>query len=249
MRQFVTREVRRTAAEIGLPLIEVETNLREFSDGFSCSWERHHGAAIAAVAHFLAPTFGKIYIPSTYTLPCVVPYGSHPGVDPLWSSKFLELVHDGAEATRFDKIGALTSWDVAVRNLRVCWEMVEGQYNCCRCTKCLWTMAFLRAHGALERASTFPLPLDLHRLGANALEKPEERYRFIQALAKVEQRGDDPDLADAIRRLLDKRPSLWFALRRSLRRSWWSTYARLRRGARVCLQFARGLRLSARDAA
>jgi hypothetical protein len=228
LRQLVTRELRRTAQEIELPLIEVETNLREFSDSLSFSWEDQHGAGLAAVGHFLAPSFDKIYIPSSYALPFLFPYGSHPGLDPMWNSKSLELVHDGIEATRFDKIGALRSWDAAVRNLRVCWQLVEGQYNCCRCRKCLWTMAFLRAHGILERAASFPVALDLHRLSEQGADATEHRYRLIQALAKVEPRGDDPALVDALRSALNRKDSVLRSFRRSARRQRLFVYQRLK---------------------
>jgi len=228
LRQLITRELRRTAKEIGLPLVEVETNLREFSDNAQFSWEEQHGAALAAVAHFLAPSFDKIYIPSSYALPFLAPYGSHPGLDPMWNSSSLELLHDGVEATRFDKIGALSSWDVAIRNLRVCWQLVEGQYNCCRCRKCLWTMAFLRAHGLLEKAATFPLGLDLHKLSEQAADFTEHTYRLIQSLAMIEARGDDPALAAALRSALERKESLLGSLRRSARRQRRLVYERLK---------------------
>ncbi len=228
LRQLITRELRRTAEEIELPLIEVETNLREFSDSSSFSWEDQHGAGLAAVAHFLAPSFDKVYIPSSYALPFLFPYGSHPGLDPMWNSKSLELVHDGIEATRFDKIGALSSWDTAVRNLRVCWQLVEGQYNCCRCRKCLWTMALLRAHGVLGRAASFPVALDLRRLSEQGADATEHTYRLIQALAKVEQRGDDPALAEALRNALNRKDSFLGSFRRSARRQRVFVYERLK---------------------
>lgn len=227
LRQLITRELRRTAEEIGLPLIEVETNLREFSDNAQFSWEDQHGAALAAVAHFLAPSFDKVYIPSSYALPFLFPYGSHPGLDPMWHSNSLELLHDGIEATRFDKIGALSAWDVAVRNLRVCWQLVEGQYNCCRCRKCLWTMAFLRAHGLLEKAATFPVALDLDRLSVQGADVTEHTYRLIQSLAKIEAAGNDPAFADALRNALDRKESFLSLFRRSARRQGRFVYERL----------------------
>jgi hypothetical protein len=239
MRQLVTTELRRTVERIGLPLIEVETNLRELSDNVDFSWEQQHGAAMAAVAYFLAPSFHKIYVPSTYALPFVVPYGSHPGLDPLWSTRNLDIVHDGIEATRFDKIGALSSSEIALRSLRVCYELVEGQYNCCRCTKCLWTMAFLRAHGALARATTFPQPLDLRALSETTLVKPEERYRFLQALATLDRRRDDHELAAAMRRALQRRKSLRDRATRSLRRMRRSIRTSARRTVHECREFAR----------
>jgi hypothetical protein len=239
MRQLATTELRRAAERIGLPLIEVETNLRDLSDSFGLSWEAQHGAAIAAVAYFLAPSFRKVYVPSTYALPFVAPYGSHPGVDPLWSLGQLDVVHDGAEATRFDKIGAVSTWDLALQTLRVCYDLSQGQYNCCRCRKCLWTMAFLRAHGALAQARTFTNPLDLHALSEATLEKAEERYRFIQALAALERRRSDPELEAAVRKLLHRRHSTRYTATRSLRRLRHSVLASLRRTVRECRGFAR----------
>ena len=234
MRELILRELRGTADEIGLPLIEVETNLRELSNGLGFSWEHQHGAGLAAVAHFLAPGFEKIYVPSTYALPFLAPYGSHPGLDPLWGSPYLELVHDGIEATRLDKIGALSQWDTAVRNLRVCWALAEGQYNCCRCSKCLSTMALLRAHHALERARSFPVPLDLQRLSEAAPELTEQRYRFIQVITKLEQRGDDPALVDSLRKALNPGHSLRRSLRHSAQRLRSSSYSWLRKAVRTC---------------
>jgi hypothetical protein len=239
MRQLVTTELRRTVERIGLPLIEVETNLRELSDTFNFSWEQQHGAAMAAVAYFLAPSFHKVYVPSTYALPFVVAYGSHPGLDPLWSTPHVDIVHDGIEATRFDKIGALSSWEIALRSLRVCYQLVEGQYNCCRCTKCLWTMAFLRAHGVLARATTFPQPLDLRALSETTLVKPEDRYRFLQALAMLDRRRDDPELAAAMRGALQRRKTLRDRATRSLREMRRAVRTSARRTVHECREFAR----------
>jgi hypothetical protein len=239
MRELATTELRRTAQRIGLPLIEVETNLRELSDSFGFSWEKQFGAAIAAVAYFLAPSFRKVYVPSGYALPFVRPNGSHPGVDPLWNTEHLDVVHDGVEATRYDKIGALSESDVALQSLRVCYELVEGQYNCCRCRKCLWTMAFLRVHGALTRATTFAQPLDLSALSNTTPQTPEERYRFLQSLATLDRRGDDPELAAAMRTALQRRRSLRDGATRPLRRLRQSVRVSLRRTARECREFAR----------
>jgi hypothetical protein len=205
-RELAMRQLRKVSEAVGLPLIEVETNLRDFSDGLNFSWEPQHGAALAAVAHFLAPGFDKIYFPSSFALPFLLPFGSHPGLDPLWGSSSLEINHDGIEATRFDKIGALSDWDLALQNLRVCWQVVEGQYNCCRCRKCLWTMAFLRSFGVLECATCFPCELDLQALGRQHADQYEQRYRLFQAISHIESMGGDPELVDALHKVLQQKP-------------------------------------------
>jgi len=199
----VVVELRRVARGLGLEILEVQTNVRSFG-GQYVSWDDYHGAAMAAVAHFLSSRFAKIFIPSSFAYAFLFPYGSHPGLDPLWGSESIELVHDGCEAGRFEKIEALAAWDVAVRNLRVCWQLVEGKRNCCLCRKCLWTMAFLRACGALEHAGGFEQPLDLMALRQHPPRRADEQARFVQALAAVERRGDDPELAECLREGLER---------------------------------------------
>ena len=204
-RKRVSAALRRAARELELEFVEVETNLRHFADPHA-SWARdYHGSAMAAVALLLAPRFRKIYIPSSYGYSFLFPHGSHPGLDPLWSSESVEIVHDGCEATRFEKVEALASWGTALRTLRVCWQLEDGVYNCCECRKCLWTMAFLRACGALERAETFDQPLDLAALRRRPPEQQDERARFVQALAVIERRGGDPELSEALRSALGAR--------------------------------------------
>jgi hypothetical protein len=100
-------------------------------------------------------------------------------------------------------------------------------------------MAFLRAHGALAQARTFDKPLDLRALSETTLEKPEERYRFIQAIAMLERRGDDPELVDAMSKPLHRRYALRRNATRSLTRLRQSARASLRRAARECREFAR----------
>lgn len=205
-RAYVALELRRLAQDLGLELVEVETNLREHGDRFVC-WEDYHGSAMAAVAHFLSPGITKIYFPSSYAYAYLFPHGSHPGLDPYWSTESLEIVHDGCEADRFDKIQSLIGWQQAVRNLRVCWQCVEGELNCGRCRKCLWTMAFLRACGALEQAGSFPQRLDLDALRRYPPTRLDEYARFASALACTERLGTDPDLAKELRAGLDRADS------------------------------------------
>ena len=52
LRERVTTGVRNAAGELGKPLVEVETNLRAFSDQH-VNWELFHGAALASVALLL----------------------------------------------------------------------------------------------------------------------------------------------------------------------------------------------------
>jgi hypothetical protein len=95
--------MRQVADEFRKYLIEVETNLRAFTDARVES-KYYHGAGLASVALFLSSRFRKVYIPSTQSYFALSPMGSHPLPDPLWSTEETEIVHDGCEATRVDKV-------------------------------------------------------------------------------------------------------------------------------------------------
>jgi hypothetical protein len=130
-------------------LIEIETNLRDTSDDY-CPWFQYHGAMLAAVSHMLAGQVERIYIPSSYTYEQLGDCGSHPFLDPLWSSGDLAFVHHGAETGRVAKVERISRSEVARRHLRVCWENVDEAYNCGRCEKCIRTSINLRIVGADE---------------------------------------------------------------------------------------------------
>ena len=81
----------------------ITTNLRAVTP-YGVKWEMHHGSFYASVALSLDSFFKKVYIASTYTYATVFPWGSHPLLDPLWSNGSVELIHDGCEASRAQKI-------------------------------------------------------------------------------------------------------------------------------------------------
>ena len=104
LRADVTEHVQAAALELGLPLIEVETNLHDLSDTRQSPWgTTYHGVALAAVAHLLSGVVGEMIIGATHAFADLFPYGSHPMTDPLLSSSGLRLVHHGCEADRVEK--------------------------------------------------------------------------------------------------------------------------------------------------
>jgi hypothetical protein len=135
------------------PSVPVLTNMRWEWPHVPCGWEMSHGAAMAAVAHALAPNHGKVYIASSHSYADLHPWGSHPLLDPLWSSNSVKIIHDGGE-TRINKLRALASYPEALARLRVCVESL-GSHNCGRCEKCVRTMLGLRALG-IDACVAFP---------------------------------------------------------------------------------------------
>jgi hypothetical protein len=144
------REVARLFAK---RLIIVRTNMHFEQPGVPGDWGMYHGAALAAVAHALAPNHRKVYIASSHSYADLHPWGSHPLLDPLWSTEAVQIVHDGGEA-RMDKLRVLVQYPEAFSRLRVCWQNT-GNYNCGLCEKCVRTMLGLRVLG-VDRCAVFP---------------------------------------------------------------------------------------------
>ncbi|TXH88108.1 MAG: hypothetical protein E6Q71_04730 [Pseudomonas sp.] len=145
----------------GIRFIELESNaIRLFRD--YGRWGTHaHGYGLGSAARHLAGYLRRIYVPSSFATAELMPWASHPDTDPLFSDERLEVIHDGCEAGRVDKVRALAADALALRHLRVCWERVEGAYNCGQCEKCLRTMTSLQALGVLSQCSVFAPEVDV----------------------------------------------------------------------------------------
>lgn len=201
-RELASGSIHRLADSLGLELIEVETNLRRFGQPHVSWANAYFGAALAAVALLLAPRFGVIYVPASVAADQLMPMGSHPALDPLWSNGAMQLVHDGIEATRFDKVMAIGGWPPVQSHLRVCYQKGKDGRNCGRCRKCLWTMMMLSAAGYLDQIDTFGAPLDPRALRDYPPVHKYERDRFERALVLLQRRDADPDLQAVLREML-----------------------------------------------
>jgi hypothetical protein len=162
--EMVSMRLSEAAAAIGLPLLEPESNFRSVLDASGLWLEHTHGAAIVATALALAPSnFSTLHIPSTQSYRYVGPLGSHPMLDPLWSTEYLRIRHDSFGVDRAHKTAAIAANEVARRFLRVCWQS-RSAYNCGECEKCTRTMIGLDLAGVLDEFETFPDELDLRRV-------------------------------------------------------------------------------------
>lgn len=154
-REMVGNRLRQIADELGKELIEVETNLLDFSHKI-CDWQQHyHGSALASVGLLLSKEIGKIYIPSSFHKDVLFPWASHPDLDKLWSTEGIEIIHDGCESTRLDKVRYISGHQIALDHLRVCLDRRAGLYNCSTCEKCIRTIISLHIAGALPQSKTF----------------------------------------------------------------------------------------------
>jgi hypothetical protein len=198
--------VRAAAAALGKPLIEMETNVRDLLDAYADWGYQSHGAVLGAVALLLAPVLRKVYIPSSQAGSKLYFWGSHPMLDPQWSSDEVEVVHDVSPADRSAKVRHVAGDDLALRWLRVCSEAKPGAYNCGQCEKCLRTMVGLHVAGVLDRCATLPHSLDYDLIARLNLPYVK-RYSFIHILNEIEGKPHYADLERALRQALQPFPT------------------------------------------
>ena len=205
-RGVARREHARTLArEWGKQMVEFELDLHDVTVQFA-PWHLAHGLVLASVGLTLQDAVRRLYVPAGQSYRDLFPLLTHPLLDPLWSTETLEVVHDGCEATRFDKIQVLQRDDLALDHLAVCnkpWAVV----NCGGCEKCLRTMTNLHLAGALARTSTLPDALSRRAVaGVPALgAKGRANWRAPRLLARQQR---DWGLYLAIRWATRPRPLL-----------------------------------------
>lgn len=142
------------AGELGKILVEMRTNVRTTRFGDTNWGYVSHICALAGCALVLENRYKEVLIASSDDYAQLVPWGSHPVTDHLFSTGISRIVHDGAGFSRPEKLEALADCEVAQRALHVCWIEADDK-NCGACCKCVRTMATLEIIGALDRFSTF----------------------------------------------------------------------------------------------
>ncbi len=198
------RALRRAAAEAGKQFFELETNLRSMSDRYE-RWGAHvSSAAQLAITLVLAHQFETVYSADNFS------YSGERPFPAVMSADGVAAVFDGIDAMRLDKVTYIASSPLAMRWLRVCWQNLGSTYNCGRCEKCLRTMIGLELAGALGRCRTFKQPIAVERVRSTDLSV-FARF-WPELMIELEQRGDHPELAQAIRdsvRASTTNPIIW----------------------------------------
>jgi len=143
------------AADAGVELIPVYTNIRHLCDDRDLWLNRFFGAVLASVAHAFAPRLHLADIAASYDIPNLTPCGSHPLLDPAYSSADVQIQHCDVELTRIDKLRLIAEWPAAFHHLRVCLANQSERLNCGRCEKCVRTMTGLLAIDALQHTNAF----------------------------------------------------------------------------------------------
>lgn len=152
-RKLIDHHLECVSAEFNKQLIRVETNLHEFCDKYQ-NWVFYHCSALASVALLLSNQIHKIFVAAAYDHPEFRGWGIS-DLDSLWSTEKLQLVPDGFEANRLEKILQISTNHSCQNHLKVCIDRTSGKYNCCKCEKCIRTMISLYCSGNLSNFKTF----------------------------------------------------------------------------------------------
>ncbi len=226
----------RFARIAGKKLIAVDSNIRDFVETRKVYWGLVIGSVLAGLGVSLAPRM--FLMPSSWTYQNLHPYGSHPLIDPLWSTESTCVVHHGADTRRSQKVERIAESRELLDQLQVCWRSCSS--NCGTCPKCVRTSLVLhligkrsanlppyssqRLLGALkpDGEGTLPYVEDLilacRRHGASdiqrQLQKMRRRYLLREAVV-----GFGKALTGAWGRSLHRRlrPRQWHAMRATLR--------------------------------
>ena len=200
----VRANLERAACNLGKELVTVRTNASHYVR--SLGWTRHgYGPCLGGLGLALSPIADTVYRPSSYAYHQLPPgsNAAHPFFDSLWSTETVDIVHSGAESTRGEKIARLSRSSVALAHLRVCWQNVGQTYNCCRCEKCLRTMADLELHGVLDGMEAFPLPLTPDVLRSVRIQ-PHLLEFWQEWLERARQANIDEALCDTVAQLVTR---------------------------------------------
>lgn len=185
--------VSRVAEGRGKRLIVANTNAKTVFGGL-VSWHHYHGGFLAAIALLYQDHLSKVHVPSSYSIRRLRPWGSHPLVDPLWSTGGLRIEHDRVDVSRLEKTAAIADEPLLMQNLRVCWQPV---HNCGMCPKCVRTRMALQVLDKYEMGYPFECPpIQPGELEKLDLRSDSDNYTEIDRL--LNDTGKAPDLLVAL---------------------------------------------------
>lgn len=204
------------AHEAGVQLISLRTNAQSLhNNDMSFYINIYHGAFLAGLAHFLGGRLRKVKISATFDAANLEPWGSHPLLDPFYSSAHMAIDHCGLEMSRLAKTAIVAEWPVALDHVNVCVSPNSVGENCGRCEKCLRTMLALIALGKLNATAAFPRrDLRAEDLANLKLENAYQASCYHDLLLPLRDRGRS-DLAAVLERKLAPPTRLSWLLRKA----------------------------------
>jgi polysaccharide pyruvyl transferase WcaK-like protein len=202
-RQEEIRLAREAADRIGVPLVTIDSNVRELTDPIVGDWEDMVGAALALLATSMAGGLGHVVIPSSDGPATIGPCGTSPLLDPLFSTEAVELIHDTPHTRTAKVMWLAKERPDLLPYLKVCFEE-DRPDNCGRCGKCLVTMLALESVGALGAATGFPPEIDREALAKLKPAYVNEHVEYSELERALRERDGSTELADAVAAALER---------------------------------------------
>lgn len=183
-------------------LFVIKNNVREYINEKKISNEFQHGITMASLGVSLP--LSRVYIPSSFTYDFLIPWGSHPMVDPMWSTEKVNIYHDGLQASRVDKTLAIIEQEKFHDDLQVCWKYVS--HNCGECSKCIRTLLVFKLIN--KRTSAFP---DIDVISQLKHLKPANivAENFLRELIELSNKTNNRQVEVKLKRMM------WFYLVKS----------------------------------
>jgi hypothetical protein len=186
------------ASGSGLSLVSIGTNLWDLDPDLEVLSDESLSSSIASTAHLFPGRWSSVTIASGRDIAREIPRGTHPMLDPLYSSSAVEIRHPASPVTRLERLRALAGFRPGLESLVVCMAYPEPPHlNCGRCEKCVRTMTCLAALDLSPRAKQFPPgELQSEAIRAIAIGPHEEAY-WHDALPALRSNGRR-DLVSAV---------------------------------------------------
>jgi hypothetical protein len=216
VRQAVLRDVKATAHELDLGLVEVSTRIRttlyraiqeraraQSNERVRFILEWSLGCLLAGLGQLLSDRSRSVIVAGSWDDSYRMATGSHPDLEPAFSTPRLHVELDGVGVSRMDKALELAEhapeW---LPRLRVCQARPHRPYNCGRCPKCLRLRMELRVAGIAPELQPFDAALDDRTLRRSFVNV--DGYFWPDILRWAELRGE-PETARTVEIMMERR--------------------------------------------
>lgn len=157
---------KKAAEALQIPLYPLDSNLHVFASTLYQSAEAVLHQSFWSSIFCLQKVVKKYYVSGSFTYQQVLSLNkfahdvdlseyAEPIILPLLRTEAMEIVLEGAQYTRIEKILRIADWDIAQRFLNVCVKPLENGKNCTiNCVKCREVMLVLEAIGKTKLFSS-----------------------------------------------------------------------------------------------
>lgn len=150
---------KRAAKDLGLPCYYLNSNLHAFRKLIDMN--KLNFIAVYSCALSLGNAVSRYYVSNGFSYNEIKDFNHHlhnkdmagfceSYLVPLIQTERTELIIDGCQYRRVDKLKNIVDWDIAKKYLNVCWRYTPDGSNCGMCGKCLRTLLPLEIMGKLD---------------------------------------------------------------------------------------------------